>query len=171
MFPSPLDVGSEVSRGTLGPSRCGLAALAVDFFITTSLPAEASVIYACPPSTPALLGSAFGPASWAGSMFSPCFPLICWSTLIFILLLQHSYATATNRIIDDYYGDSVTGRLPAYSGSWNYGPTCSGCSAHPNANSTFNASWHDATSNLTIPNTITLTFNGASLQRAPYCRY
>lgn len=98
-------------------------------------------------------------------MFSPCFPFVCWSSLI-LILLSRSSATATNRTIDDYYGDSVTGYPPVYSGSWNYGPTCSGCSAHPNATSTFNASWHDATSDPTVSstNTITLAFNGTSLK-------
>jgi hypothetical protein len=75
-------------------------------------------------------------------------------------------ATATNRTIDDQTGDAVTGLLPVYSGSWNYGPMCTGCQVQPNGTYAYGRSWHDATAgvspaNVTNHPTVTLSFNGA----------
>ncbi|KAH9926222.1 uncharacterized protein B0H18DRAFT_876542 [Fomitopsis serialis] len=89
----------------------------------------------------------------------------CWS-IILSLLSKRIGATSTNRTIDDYYGDSVTGLLPVYSDNWNYGPTCSVCEAQPAANLTFDASWHDANSNSpsnSTVHTITLSFTGTAI--------
>ncbi|TFY56141.1 hypothetical protein EVJ58_g7816 [Rhodofomes roseus] len=98
-------------------------------------------------------------------MSLPCLLFAYWPFLLSLLSTRIS-ATATNRTIDDYYGDSVTGLLPVYSNNWNYGPTCSVCEAHPEANLTFDASWHDATSNSSSNSTahnITLTFTGTAI--------
>ncbi|KAH9934657.1 uncharacterized protein B0H18DRAFT_977597 [Fomitopsis serialis] len=73
------------------------------------------------------------------------------------------FAAATNRTIDDHYGDSVTGRLPMYeSQGWSYGPACSGCLAQPAADKTFAGTWHDTTTNRPndVAHTVTLLFNG-----------
>lgn len=52
------------------------------------------------------------------------------------------------RIIDDTYGDLVTGALPTYSDTdcWNASP-CSDCSLQPNASQAYNGTWHDTSSN------------------------
>ncbi|TFY53522.1 hypothetical protein EVJ58_g9404 [Rhodofomes roseus] len=75
--------------------------------------------------------------------------------------------TLTNRTIDDYYGDSVTGLQPQYrSGSaWNYGPQCPGCFIQPAADETFDQSWHDVTAspNDPGPSNVTLTFTGTAV--------
>ncbi|KZT67716.1 hypothetical protein DAEQUDRAFT_766879 [Daedalea quercina L-15889] len=94
------------------------------------------------------------------------FPFACWQIFFLFLLCPHISAAATNRTIDDYYGDSVTSLLPVYSNNWNYGPNCSACSVHPAANATFNASWHDAISNVPANSTthnITLKFTGTAI--------
>ncbi|KAH9829640.1 uncharacterized protein C8Q71DRAFT_717950 [Rhodofomes roseus] len=75
--------------------------------------------------------------------------------------------TLTNRTIDDYYGDSVTGLQPQYrSGSaWNYGPQCPGCFIQPAADEAFDQSWHDVTAspNDPGPSNVTLTFTGTAV--------
>ena len=73
-------------------------------------------------------------------------------------------AEPVNRTIDDYFGDSVTGRQVEYSGYWNVGQTCVVCAIHPDANEAYAGTWHDVTSN--YPNTsiadyMTVQFNGA----------
>ena len=72
-------------------------------------------------------------------------------------------AGPVNRTIDDYFGDSVTGRQVEYSGYWNVGQTCFGCAIHPDADEAHAGTWHDVTSN--YPNTsiadyVTMQFNG-----------
>ncbi|KAI5115994.1 hypothetical protein M0805_009066 [Coniferiporia weirii] len=50
-----------------------------------------------------------------------------------------------NRTVDDELGDSVTGALPTYQGSWNYGPTCQDCLEHLDPSFVFQGTWHEAT--------------------------
>lgn len=78
--------------------------------------------------------------------------------------------TATNRTIDDNYGDSVTGAKPTYSDGWNYGPECTGCLMKPALNETFDRSWHDVTASATdpAPRNVTLTFTGAYMLDSLY---
>jgi hypothetical protein len=56
-------------------------------------------------------------------------------------------ASQVNVTVDDSYGDSNTGAQISYNppSSWNTGQTCEACTAHPDAGSTFDSSWHDAT--------------------------
>ncbi|KAH9842375.1 uncharacterized protein C8Q71DRAFT_698456 [Rhodofomes roseus] len=86
-----------------------------------------------------------------------------------LLLSQVVSAGTTNRTIDDTHGDSVTGVLPTYSNNWNYGPNCSFCAIRPDANETFDGTWHDTTSNSTDPTqpSMTLTFDGSAI--SVYC--
>ncbi|KZT64252.1 hypothetical protein DAEQUDRAFT_760036 [Daedalea quercina L-15889] len=75
-------------------------------------------------------------------------------------------AEATNRTIDDEYGDVVTGAKPTYSdSSWNYGPECPGCYVQPVAGETFDQSWHDTTASPTdpAPRNVTISFTGTAL--------
>ncbi|EPS98618.1 hypothetical protein FOMPIDRAFT_1017517 [Fomitopsis schrenkii] len=73
--------------------------------------------------------------------------------------------TATNRTIDDNYGDSVTGAKPTYSDGWNYGPDCSKCYVQPVVSDTFDRSWHDVTASPDDPaaRDIMLTFTGTAV--------
>lgn len=94
--------------------------------------------------------------------------LILGSFLTTFCLLSSRTASAKiiNRTIDDYYGDSVTGLQPVYDqGEWNYGPTCSKCTARPEPADTFMSSWHDST---TSPAndiiSVTLNFTGRHLR-------
>ncbi|KAH9829641.1 uncharacterized protein C8Q71DRAFT_395696 [Rhodofomes roseus] len=78
-------------------------------------------------------------------------------------------AGATNRTIDDQYGDSVTKALPKYgnppSADWNYGPNCSSCSLTPDPDKMFRNSWHDNTmsASASSANTISVSFNGTAV--------
>ena len=91
---------------------------------------------------------------------------VCGQHFCIILSCLHALVLAetVNRTIDDYFGDSVTGRKVDYSGYWNVGQTCFGCAIHPDANQAYAGTWHDVTSN--YPNTsiadyVTIQFNGA----------
>lgn len=94
--------------------------------------------------------------------FSPRF-LLC--ALLPLLLSRRNLAAQTNRTIDDHYGDSVTGVVPIYASSWNYGPSCPGCRVQPNPELVFDQSWHDATAHpgQSEPQTVTLTFTGTAV--------
>jgi hypothetical protein len=86
--------------------------------------------------------------------------------LLALFLAGSVAAMVTNRTIDDHTGDAVTGLLPLYSGSWNYGPMCTGCLVHPNATYAYEGSWHDTTAGVSpagVANhpTVTLSFTGA----------
>ena len=80
-----------------------------------------------------------------------------------MLLPLTVFAGSTNRTIDDQWGDSVTGVLPAYSTNWNFGPDCNNCAVAPSVSKAFGGTWHDTTSS--NPNTtghyVTLSFTGA----------
>ncbi|KAH9928346.1 uncharacterized protein B0H18DRAFT_255259 [Fomitopsis serialis] len=87
---------------------------------------------------------------------------------LFIGLLLSGFVSAgqTNRTIDDFYGDFVTGVQVAYTGAWNTGQNCSSCALRPNANDTYAGTWHDTTSNFpnaSIPDYLTLRFNGTAV--------
>ena len=75
--------------------------------------------------------------------------------------------SAEIRTIDDTYGDSVTGVLPAYSDTncWNPNP-CSICTLQPNASRTYNGTWHDTTRSLSgefsVAKSIEISFIGES---------
>ena len=78
--------------------------------------------------------------------------------------LHLAKALVVNRTIDDHYGDSVTGRLPVYSGEWDYGPTCPECSVQPSLQDVFMSSWHETTSSSQYAHdTVTLLFNGKDI--------
>ena len=95
--------------------------------------------------------------------------ILPWSLRILValsssLLLPSPVAcTQTNRTIDDYWGDSVTGALPVYSVNWNYGQNCTICRVRPTLSETFDNTWHDTTSNSpsTTGHYVTLKFTGA----------
>lgn len=74
---------------------------------------------------------------------------------------------ASNRTIDDEYGDSVTGDLPIYASSahvgWNAGPQgCAQCALVPDTDKLFRGTWHDNTLKTSVVgnNSITLSFTG-----------
>ncbi|KAJ7483814.1 hypothetical protein B0H11DRAFT_1914677 [Mycena galericulata] len=67
--------------------------------------------------------------------------------------VQTCISTVSNRTIDDFYGDSVTGVVPSYdpSGVWN-------------AVVVFDDTWHDTTSlNATDPPSVTIQFTGTAI--------
>lgn len=82
--------------------------------------------------------------------------LKCPNTLALVaclLLPSLVRAQSVDRIIDDEWGDPVTGLKPIYSVNWDYGPTCptSFCFVRPDQNKTFNGTWHHTMS--TAPST------------------
>ncbi|KZT74171.1 hypothetical protein DAEQUDRAFT_761607 [Daedalea quercina L-15889] len=87
--------------------------------------------------------------------------------ILFVALLLSAFvlAAATNRTIDDTYGDSVTGALPSYSESWNIGQECTGCRVQPSPSDVFRGSWHDTTSDNpnTTTHSVTLSFQGTAI--------
>ncbi|KAH9934658.1 uncharacterized protein B0H18DRAFT_977599 [Fomitopsis serialis] len=84
------------------------------------------------------------------------------------LQFQTVQAASTNATIDDNNGDSVTGRKPKFSASWNYGPDCPGCLVQPDQQHTFDRSWHDTTASPgdTSPHNVTLHFTGTAISYA-----
>jgi len=84
---------------------------------------------------------------------------------VLLLFSHHSLAASTNRTIDDYYGDSVTGNKPIYTEGWKYGPTCSTCTITPSVDSLFDRSWHEVTAfgNDPFPENVTISFNGTAV--------
>ena len=81
------------------------------------------------------------------------------------------------RIIDDTYGDSVTGALPTYSDTdcWSASP-CSDCTLQPNSSQAYNGTWHDTSSNtcsfmddtsaMVADHSVSFAFSGQSLTTA-----
>jgi hypothetical protein len=85
------------------------------------------------------------------------------------LSLSIAHATEVTRIIDDQYGDSVTGAHPVYSplDRWTYGPNCTACNIGQSQyvvldkSEIYNGSWHDGTLKPGAPPmNITLSFTG-----------
>ena len=77
-------------------------------------------------------------------------------------------AGAKTVIIDDTYGDEVTGALPAYNppARWSRGRPCvfdSECFVDPDPNEAARGTWHDAVGKADPPRTIDLNFEGAFL--------
>jgi hypothetical protein len=70
---------------------------------------------------------------------------ICAIAVLCVAVLGNilaAVAVATNRTIDDNYGDSVTGDLPIYlpRSSWKQGSQCSPCFAKPDRSRAFGQS-------------------------------
>ncbi|CCM03339.1 uncharacterized protein FIBRA_05468 [Fibroporia radiculosa] len=92
------------------------------------------------------------------------FPYLLLLGIIFSVLSNVS-SVSVNRTIDDRLGDPITGLMPIYNGSWNFGPECPVCIVLPNINKTFDRTWHDCTvyPTDTAPHTVSLTFNGTAI--------
>ena len=69
------------------------------------------------------------------------------SVCLAVLALSVSTHALKNVTVDDTKGDEVTGGQITYSpaSSWNLGASCSGCTAHIQANQTYDGTWHDGT--------------------------
>ena len=86
---------------------------------------------------------------------------------VVLLLVLRTLATPQLVIVDDQYGDQVTGAVPTHNGPsqgkvWNQGATCGDCSAK-NINASFvqNGTWHDATGGGTSADySLSYTFTG-----------
>ena len=93
-------------------------------------------------------------------------PMHLLSLGLCLLYATRNTDAAPNRIIDDEYGDAVTGVLPVYGSGpdsqWNFGPTCSACALRPDADKLFMRTWHDTTawSGKGPTQNITLSFQG-----------
>ena len=93
-------------------------------------------------------------------LFTPIWTRVQAFLLLTFLLTHSVCATPSNRTIDDTNGDSATGVLPQYSGSWNIGQNCPGCDLQPDPAGAFEGTWHDSTSGSTDMHTVTLSFEG-----------
>lgn len=79
-------------------------------------------------------------------------------------------ATPQRVIVDDQYGDPITGAVPIYTapqtGEWNQGATCVVCSAGSKIDRDngliVNKTWHDGTSGLDGAFSIDFNFTGKS---------
>ena len=88
----------------------------------------------------------------------------CSLFYIFLVMAAVVFAGTSTRTIDDQKGDSVTGLIPTYSGAWNEGPECTGCSVQPDPSQAFGGTWHDATVHPGDPiRTMTASFNGTAV--------
>jgi hypothetical protein len=95
--------------------------------------------------------------------------------VLFIFLspfFRTACSAATNRTIDDTYGDSVTGEKPVYSPStphtWD-NASCAGCLVKPDNTKAFNGTWTAATYNPGLQSmSIDLKFKG-DFQIIPQC--
>ncbi|KAH9934655.1 uncharacterized protein B0H18DRAFT_483253 [Fomitopsis serialis] len=88
-----------------------------------------------------------------------------WSVNI-LLLISRASSIASNRTIDDTFGDSATGALPIYSRSWSKGQNCPSCLAQPDKNATFDHTWHDTTSNSppdSPAHNVSIVFHGTAI--------
>ncbi|KAJ7599082.1 hypothetical protein C8J56DRAFT_1039955 [Mycena floridula] len=68
-------------------------------------------------------------------------------SLLLVLLSLCFSGLATTVIVDDTYGDPLTGALIAYTpvNTWNLGSQCPGCSVKLDASRTHNSTWRDCT--------------------------
>ncbi|KAJ7232175.1 hypothetical protein B0H12DRAFT_202723 [Mycena haematopus] len=98
--------------------------------------------------------------------------MIIRSSLLAICVLswhvQTCISTVSNRTIDDFYGDPVTGAVPSYepSGVWNavVNSNCTICFVRPDATQAFDNTWHDATlHDESDPPSVTLQFTGTAI--------
>ncbi|KAJ6548791.1 hypothetical protein B0H19DRAFT_952955 [Mycena capillaripes] len=70
----------------------------------------------------------------------------------------------SNRTIDDFHGDSVTGVLPVYAGSWNVDSNCTTCYVQLDASQVFDHTWHDSSQRaVKVQNSVTLEFTGTAI--------
>lgn len=86
--------------------------------------------------------------------------------LVFSIQLSAVSGLTKNIIVDDTYGDPVTGQLVTYApDDWNVGQDCAGCTAHPDASQLFDNTWHDNSffpqDNVSL-STASIMFNGGS---------
>lgn len=89
-------------------------------------------------------------------------------SLVLTFLWSHcAVARLVNITVDDTNPDPLTGNTFVYSPQnlWNIGNGCASCTAKPNPAQAFDATWHDATFDLSVPataevQTATFQFNG-----------
>ncbi|KAK7029883.1 hypothetical protein R3P38DRAFT_2932175 [Favolaschia claudopus] len=89
-------------------------------------------------------------------------------TLYTLLQVPTCLSTLSNRTIDDFNGDTVTGQLPVYvpPNSWNavVNSNCSSCFVKLSASETFDHTWHDTTAkDDTVVYSVTLQFTGTAV--------
>ncbi|KAJ7463782.1 hypothetical protein FB451DRAFT_1043042 [Mycena latifolia] len=71
----------------------------------------------------------------------------------------------SNRTIDDFYGDEITGSHPIYEplNAWNTDGNCTGCFAKADPSMTFQRSWHDSVSASLPPSSVEIHFTGSTI--------
>ncbi|KAK6977046.1 hypothetical protein R3P38DRAFT_2666925 [Favolaschia claudopus] len=89
-------------------------------------------------------------------------------TFYALLQVPLCLSTLSNRSIDDFNGDTVTGEIPIYAPPdlWNIvvDSNCSSCFVKPVASETFDRTWHDTTArDNTIVYSVTLRFTGTAV--------
>ncbi|KAF8140813.1 hypothetical protein K438DRAFT_1636833 [Mycena galopus ATCC 62051] len=92
-------------------------------------------------------------------------------SLLALYVLPHirgCISTVSNRTIDDFYGDEVTGVRPVYDplDAWNVNSNCTGCFVQPDASQTVDGTWHDTTDKATEgppTHNVTLQFTGTAI--------
>ncbi|KAJ7245452.1 hypothetical protein C8J57DRAFT_1082236 [Mycena rebaudengoi] len=80
--------------------------------------------------------------------------------------IQSCFAVSSNRTIDDFYGDPITGFIPLYEPhkAWNANGNCSICFVHVDPTQTSNDTWHDSTQrNNNAPSSVTIQFTGTAV--------
>lgn len=83
-------------------------------------------------------------------------------------LSTSAYGALQTIIIDDEYGDQLTGAKPTYipPNGWIQGSNCTGCALHPSPASAVNGTWHDTTHHKTDPpRSVEMLFHGELSER------
>ncbi|EEB90709.1 hypothetical protein MPER_11047, partial [Moniliophthora perniciosa FA553] len=89
--------------------------------------------------------------------------------LFFLSFLEIISCRLANAVIDDAFGDSITGEMPAYIGDrWINGSQCTGCGLKPDPSQAHDGTWHDNTRHAGDPvRGIRFSFTGVAF--SVYC--
>ncbi|KAJ7863235.1 hypothetical protein B0H13DRAFT_1638262 [Mycena leptocephala] len=80
--------------------------------------------------------------------------------------VQGCLSALSNRTIDDFNGDAVTGVIPVYDppNGWNARNNCTSCFVQPQSSQAFDNTWHDTTQPAgAAPHSVTLQFTGTAI--------
>ncbi|KAJ7662914.1 hypothetical protein B0H17DRAFT_1257583 [Mycena rosella] len=79
---------------------------------------------------------------------------------------QVCIAILSNRTVDDFNGDLITGFLPLYEpqNAWNTDGNCTSCSVKPDPTQALDHTWHDSSQRAgDSPSSVTLQFTGTAI--------
>ncbi|KAJ7662906.1 hypothetical protein B0H17DRAFT_952938 [Mycena rosella] len=84
-----------------------------------------------------------------------------------LVQVQNCLSAVSNRTIDDFNGDLITGFMPLYEPQnvWNTDGNCSACFVKPDPSQALDLTWHDSTqkSEGDSPSSVTIQFTGTAI--------